>query len=421
MERIDYKTLPSLPGIYLFKQNDTILYVGKAKCLKKRVTSYFQKKGTDWKIDMLLQEHTHIEHIVTHSESDALLLEAQLIRDNKPKFNVLLKNGQPFLYIMVSSKPLPTLELVRNKKDKGIYFGPFLHKIPARSVYNYVIRVFKLWLCKSSITQGCLDYHLGRCAGNCLKENFDKEGYLFRLELVQQLLKGNYKQSLKALETQIKELNKKLEFEKAQHLHQYVQHLEIIFDTLQAKFSEKKYRREIVDRTVPSVIHNYEQVSQQLQQLFNLPRKPRTIDCFDISHFQSSYIVGSCIRFTNGKPDKNMFRRFRVRTLQKQNDYAALQEIVSRRYKHVSEIPDLVLIDGGKGQLNAVKDIASTTCISLAKREERIFSANLQEGIVLDVKTDLGKLLIALRDYAHHFAVSYHRNRRHNALEKEQL
>lgn len=152
----------------------------------------------------------------------------------------------------------------------------------------------------------------------------------------------------------------------------------------------------------------------ELQKLLKLDQLPYTIDCFDISHFQSNELVGSCVRFTHGLPDKNNFRRFKIKTLTTQNDYAALQEIVARRYKDPRDIPDLVVIDGGKGQLSAVQQIIPTaSCIALAKREERIFGTMIpHDGIVLDPHSEHGKLLIALRDYAHHFAINYHRLRR---------
>lgn len=409
MER---KNLPALPGVYLFKKDTEILYVGKAKVLSKRVQSYFQKRGADWKIDSLLKEHTHIEHIITHTETEALLLEAQLIRDNKPKFNVLLKSGQPFLYLLFTQQEeLPKLTLVRNKKTKGTYFGPFLQKGQARSAYAYIMRTFRLETCKNKITRGCLKYHLGLCAGSCLS-NFDAQEYRLRMELAIDLLQGHYNESLKKLMQQIKEYTKKLEFEKAKNLHHYVHNLEIIFTTLKAKFSEKKYEREIFLVTSPLDKKVIEDpfLSIKLQQAFSLQKAPQTIDCFDISHFQSSYMVGSSIRFKNGIPDKNKFRRFKIKTLTEQNDYAALQEIVTRRYKNPEDIPDLILIDGGKGQLNAIVSLfPECQVISLAKREELIFAPHLKEPIPLSLHSDIGRLLIGMRDYAHHFAINYHK------------
>ncbi len=403
--------LPLLPGVYLFKKDNEILYVGKAKCLKKRVQSYFQKQHTDWKIDSLIKEYTHIDHIITHSEMEALLLEAQLIRDNKPSYNVLLKSGQPFLYILFTNTDPRQIVLVRNKKKKGIYFGPFLRKLQARSAYAYIMKTFKLTMCTAKIENGCLNYHLGICAGNCMS-TFDLEGYRLRIELALDLLQGHYKESLKKLTAQIKTYTQQLEFEKARTIHYYVQNLESIFETLKTKFSEKKYEREIFLTTAPidKKLIQDPHMARKIQEVLQLQKAPITIDCFDISHFQSSYMVGSSIRFKNGIPDKNNFRRFKIKTLTQQNDYAALQEIVTRRYKNPADIPDLILIDGGKGQLNAITALfPDCQVVSLAKRDELIFGPHLSEPIPITTAQEAGRLLIALRDYAHHFAITYHK------------
>lgn len=413
------KTLPSLPGVYLFKDAaNIIIYVGKAKSIKKRVSSYFQKKDDDWKIKSLLQEYATIEHIVTQSESEALLLEAQLVRDHQPKFNVLLKSGQPFVYLLFTNpkKVLPTLEIVRNKNKKGTYFGPFMYKKQARAVYGYLLRTFRLECCNKKIKSGCLRYHIGMCAGSCL-ESFDIENYQFRLHLAQELLRGNYNQSLKALQEQIKQYNKQLAFEKAQQLHYFVQNLDVIFLALKDRFSEKKYARDVFIATSPVYKRTQPDVelTQEIQQFLSLEKAPILIDCFDVSHFQSNMIVGSCIRFAHGIPDKANFRHFNIKTLTTQNDYAALQEIVKRRYFDETNLPDLLVIDGGKGQLNAIKDILpNMALVSLAKREERLFCKMYPDGIILDTKSKVGSFFTALRDYAHHFAISHHRTRRKN-------
>lgn len=402
--------LPKLPGVYIFKdKNNQILYIGKAKELKKRVGSYFTAQGKDWKIDSLLDEHEKIEHIVTKNETEALLLEAQLIRDNKPKYNVLLKSGQPFIYLMASSKGIGELKIVRNKKEKGKYFGPFLQKNDAKHVYYYLIRTFKLGLCNKKIEGGCLDYHLEKCAGIC-RSNFDEIGYKERLELAVKSLEGNYDKLYKSLHKKLDSYKKNLEFEKAKHIYGVIQNYQSLITTLKTRFSEKKYNPEIVQAMSGQRPREYasKETTQFLQNMLGLDYLPETIDCFDISHFQSTYIVGSCIRFVNGIPDKRNFRRFKVKTLTEQNDYAALQEIISRRYRDEENLPDLTVIDGGKGQLNAVKNLIKAPCIALAKREETIFSQNIAGGIKLDLHSPVGKLLIALRDYTHHFAVRYH-------------
>ena len=306
------------------------------------------------------------------------------------------------------------MKLVRNKKQKGRYFGPFLSKQQARAAYNFLMRTFQLNLCNKKLQHGCLDYHIGTCPGNC-KPDFSPEEYIFRLQLAQDVLSGKDKTFITRIKNKMKEYSQELKFEKAKHIQEYLDNLHTIFDTIKLHFSARKFATDIFFVTTPHPYEQttYENTANELKTFLQLTGPVSTIDCFDISHFQSRYIVGSCVRFTNGMPDKNKFRRFSIKTLDQQNDYAALQEIVSRRYKDGNDLPDLILIDGGKGQLNAVKKIiAATMCISLAKREERLFSDAHPDGIIVNVNTDVGKLLISLRDYAHHFAISYHRLRR---------
>ncbi|HEV2601508.1 MAG TPA: GIY-YIG nuclease family protein [Candidatus Babeliales bacterium] len=409
-------TLPITPGVYLFKDpTGTILYIGKAKSIRTRVKSYFNNYYTDWKIDNLIKEHAKVDYIGTKNETEALLLEAQLIAQHKPKYNVLLKSGQPFVYILFTahtpSSP-SVIKIVRNKKLKGCYFGPFLHKNHARGVYRYLMQTFKLFLCNKTIANGCLDYHIGICAGNCMQQ-FDTQDYLFRLDLARAALKSNHDLFLENIKTKIAEYNRELVFEKSQQLNNYLENFDTIFTTIATRYSPTKYEDAINTVTTPRLQPVDSAINYQLQQFLQIDTPIKTIDCFDISHFQSSYLVGSCVRFTDGKPDKNSFRRFKIKTLSEQNDYAALQEIVTRRYKHEDDIPDLVLIDGGKGQLSAVRRIIpQARCISLAKREETIFGAQFPDGIKLDLQTDVGRLLIALRDYTHHFAITYHRKLR---------
>ena len=409
--------LPAKPGVYLFKgPQGEIIYVGKAKVLKKRVSSYFAKQGTDWKIDSLLAEFATIDFVVTGSEPEALLLEAHLIKEHQPKFNVLLKEGQPYVFIWLTDEDIPTLEIVRNKKKRGKYFGPFLQKMQARKACAYLIRTFRLRTCNKKIENGCLDYHLGFCAGSCTKK-FDREGYLFRLHLATAVLENNQREFLSRLNKQILMHNIRFEFEKSRNLNEFVQNLESIFKVINT-YSEAKLITDAVDAAAPAVHPYSELVGVELQQLLKLHKIPVTIDCFDVSHFQSSSLVGSCVRFSHGKPEKSKFRHFIIKSLTQQNDYAALQEIVARRYRNAADAPDLVVIDGGKGQLSAVVHLipAGTEVVSLAKREETIYGAHVPEGIKLSLMSEAGRLLIALRDYTHHFAINFHRKKRSNAF-----
>ncbi len=247
------KSIPKLTGVYLFKDaEDTFIYIGKAKNLHHRVNSYFQKYNTDWKIKQLIDGYADIDYILTPTETESLLLEAELVQKYKPKFNVLLKEGQPFLYILyLLLLKLPTIELVRNKKKKGTYFGPFLQKSPARKTFHFLMQTFNLKLCNKKIELGCLDYHIGNCAGNC-KPNFDLTDYCFRITLAREALKNNQDGFIQNIKDQMKKYSTEFAFEKAQRLHEYLQNVDTIFNTLNTHFSADKFATDIFVASTPT-------------------------------------------------------------------------------------------------------------------------------------------------------------------------
>jgi len=415
MDIFSLSGVPVLPGVYFFKDDLlAVIYIGKAKSLKSRLQSYKTSAKKDWKIKALIDDHSSIEYVVTHSEIEAALLEAQLIGQYKPKYNVLLKSGQPFLYILFTDEELPKIVLSRNKEKKGLYFGPFLQKSQARNMHRFLIETFQLLHCNKKIENGCLDYHLGRCIGSCLT-NFNTKDYLLRFEFAKKVMQKKQKSFLSAVESAIVEYNNQQQYEKSQQLYKYKQDIQIIFDTLHMKYSDDKYFTEFfkVANPAPQLLEQYQKANSELQKIVGITKTITSIDCFDISHFQGHHIVGSCIRYVNGEPDKNSFRKFNIKTLDNQDDYAALQEVVKRRYRDKKNLPDLILIDGGKGQLSSVKKVLTgTPIISLAKREERVFSEIYPQGFVLDLHSSIGKLLTSLRDYAHHFAINHQRSKR---------
>lgn len=399
------KNITKSAGVYLFKNfNNDIIYIGKAKNIAKRIASYFNHQE-DLKIELILQEATKIDTIPTQSETEALYLEAHLIKMYQPKFNILLKDGSPFIYIYFSQEKIPKISIATTKKKRGTYIGPFLNKKQARSVYNFLITTFQLKLCKTKIEQGCLEYHIGQCAGNC-KSDFDQDFYKVRLLLALNVLQKNIKKVTKVLDEQIQEASEKLLFEKAQKLHRYKKDTELISDTIQ-KLSSMPSKQ-----TTKTPEHNLH-LLMKIKQRLKLKHIPYVIDCFDISHMQGHNIVGACIRYVHGMAEKKSFRHFQVKSLTEQNDYAALQEIVQRRYKDPSHVPNLIIVDGGKGQINAIKPfIGNAELVGLAKREETIISSNLQNFIKLDPRKQEDALLLQIRDYTHHFAISYHRKKR---------
>jgi excinuclease ABC subunit C len=418
MQKTVQKIIPTLPGVYLFKNAQReIVYIGKAKSLRHRVNSYFQAHNKDWKVEEIRAVYADLDFIITKNETEAMLLEAELIQQYQPVLNTMFKTGQPFVYILFTStqSALPTMLIVRNKKRKGAYFGPFLHKGQARRVHQFLMHTFQLNACNKKLENGCLDYHIGNCPGTC-KTDFDRHEYLFRLELAKDVLRHQDKAFIEKIQQQIVRYNKEHAFEKSKRLAQYLDNFNIIFETIRTKYAPEKFTADIMIATTNRNPLSSTS-SSELSTLLGTQSPIITIDCFDISHFQSQSMVGSCVRFTNGKPDKDKFRRFKIKTLTQQNDYAALQEIVTRRYKDSNDIPDLILIDGGKGQLSAAQAVLPQAhIVSLAKKEERLFGTHIKDGIPLDVKTASGKLLIELRDYTHHFAISYHRLRQRKEI-----
>ncbi len=504
------RALPHTPGVYIFKDAaGTIMYIGKAKDLRNRCTSYISPEPFDHKGQTIASTAITLEFIETSTESAALVLEAELVQHNRPHLNVLLKDGQPFLYFVITAETLPRFLVTRTKKYKGIYFGPFIEKRPIRSLHEFLTKTFRLSICGKKIANGCLQFHMGICSGSCTS-NFDKNNYKNRLALVKKLLSSGSTTLFKELDRQIEQHNEKMEFEISQKLANYKQNIAHFFehkaattdiqDTITQRTSrhiwvatpqkitvlkENHMRftilysfitdaQEPLDtylttyyqqypspatiltnqelenaellasflserwnlQTEPTVNSNIaghnehivklaelevaeknlpaQDISKDLQKFLGLPSMPRVIDCFDISHTQGNNIVGASVRFVDGAADKSGCRKFIIQSLTNQNDYAALQEVASRRYHSIEELPDLLLIDGGKGQLNAVLAVVldHIECASIAKREERIFSPRLPpEGKLLSQKSKAGKTLIALRDYAHHFAISFHRSR----------
>ena len=400
------KKITKKSGVYLFKNQDgQIIYIGKAKNIALRIASYFNNVD-DFKNGLILHEATNLETIPTNSEEEALYLEADLIKKYQPKYNQLLKDGNPFIYLFFSDEKIPTLSVVRVKEQnkKGYYVGPFLSKKAARAVFNFLMTTFQLKLCKKKIENGCLQFHIGVCAGFC-SVNFDLDFYKFRLELAKLVTSKEPELAIKSIDNQIKEASRNLNFEKAKHLLDYKQNFEKFMYTLE-KLSDMPSKQQNPDqlKNMPLLL--------SLQKRLHLNHVPYVIDCFDISHMQGKAIVGSCIRYVNAQPEPKSFRRFKVESLVDQNDYAALQEIVQRRYKTGTNYPNLVIVDGGKGQINAIKPFVGTAeLVGLAKKEETVISSNFSHFIQLDHMRLEDALILQIRDKTHQFAVSYHRKK----------
>jgi excinuclease ABC subunit C len=531
------KTFPNQPGIYkYFDEKSEMLYVGKAKHLRKRISSYFTKTFTGYKTHELVRRIHRIEFTIVDSEQDAFLLENALIKQFQPKFNINLKDDKSYPFIVIKNEPFPRVFLTRTKiSDGSQYLGPFTSVARVRELLDFIkqniqLRTCKLNLTDSNIQKGkfkvCLEYHLGNCKGPC--ENLQSaEDYSRALSQLKNLMKGNLFPVIQHFKQEMQQHVEKMDFEKAEFIRKKVEHLQnyqsrskvvnehvgnvdvfsILKDgdcayvnylmvssgtivitktiTLEQKLNETpeevllfsiaqlritfnseakeiivpfeiKYPEQDIIVTVPkagdkkkllelsekNVNYFKEELNrkkmlqlegktdtekkialQQLQKDLHLPVTPVHIECFDNSNFQGSYPVSAMVCFKNGIPDKNNYRRFNVKTVEGINDFATMKEVVFRRYKRLAlenqPLPQLVIIDGGKGQLNAAIESINelglqgkTSVIGVAKNEEEIFFPGDGQSIKLPWDSESLKLIRRIRDEVHRFGINFHRNQR---------
>ncbi|MFZ1783600.1 MAG: excinuclease ABC subunit UvrC [Ferruginibacter sp.] len=529
-------TIPTLPGIYKYYDTaDELLYVGKAKHLRKRVSSYFSKTFTTYKTHELVQRIHRIEFTIVNNEQDAFLLENTLIKEFQPRFNISLKDGKTYPYIVIKNEPFPRVFFTRRKiKDGSQYLGPYTSVEKVRELLDFVKQTILLRTCKLNLSDNnikkkkfkvCLEYHLGNCKGPCeglqTEENYDAE-----LQQLVNILKGNISPALQHFKIEMQDHVKKMEFEKAARYKSKIEHLKtyqarsavvntrmgtvdvfsILEDgeiayvnylainagtivqtktiTLEKKMEEtaaevlafaaaqmrdsfastaseiivpfaidfpqdvritipkagdkKKlldlseknvnyFREELKKRKMLNLSEKTssekQQVLQQLQIDLQLPAMPLHIECFDNSNLQGSYPVSAVVVFKNGSPSKAEYRRFKIKTVTGINDFASMTEVVYRRYKRLLDekqpLPQLIVIDGGKGQLSAAMLSVSklrlpgtTTVVGLAKNEEEIFFPGDTESVKLPWDSESLKLIRRIRDEVHSYGITYHRNLR---------
>jgi excinuclease ABC subunit C len=506
---IDLKQIPTNPGCYLFKnKKDKIIYIGKAKNLKKRVSNYFQKKDHDPKTRQLVTNIASVEFFITDNEIESLLLENNLIKKHKPKYNINLKDSKRYAYIKLTSEEFPRLLLARERKEKAKYFGPFISGAKRDHVLQTLRRTFKIRTCNKLPKKECLRYSLGLCSAPCIKK-ISKANYSEDIHSAEMVLRGKTNNLNKILFDKMKNSSSKLNFERAMEYKKQLESLkylkekqimerqknydedlidyiikdDIVFLTLfnskkgilenkqdfefditkdileqfiKMYYSDNKIPKEIiiphkidpsikeylgeikkqkVILTVPKTgekkkllnliktnielnISGKEKRIEDLKNVLNLNETPNIIECFDISHLSGTKTVASMVQFKNGKANKSNYRKFRIRETHGIDDYGSLKEVVRRRYtgliKNKLPMPDLIIIDGGKGQLSScIEELEilkiTTPIISIAKREEEIFTPNNPESIILDSKQPAINLVKEIRDEAHRFAINYNR------------
>ncbi len=538
--QLQIQSLPDNPGVYqYYDKEDKILYVGKAKNLKKRVASYFNKIHDTAKTNVLVKKIVTIKHIVVPTESDALLLENNLIKTLQPRYNVLLRDDKTYPWICIKKEPFsrifPTRKMV---KDGSEYFGPYTSFKTVGVILDLIKELYPLRTCNSDLTQNniennkfkvCLEYHIGNCKGAC-EGHESLENYQIQINAIREILKGNFKESMKDFKRVMTDLAANMHFEEAQKIKEKIEILDnyqsrstiinpkitnidvfsIVSDEgaafvnflqishgsiirshtmeikkkldetdqelLELAIIELRERFQLLSRelivpfevelgdpvisglkiTIPQLgdkkqildlsIRNakffrIEQLKQlqivdperhvnrimaQMQKDLRLNVEPRHIECFDNSNIQGTNPVAACVVFKDGKPSKKDYRHFNIKTVEGPNDFASMEEVVYRRYKRLLDenqpLPNLIIIDGGKGQLSSALKImdeldlrGKIAIIGIAKRLEELFYPGDSVPLYLDKKSETLKVIQQLRNEAHRFGITFHRDKRSKA------
>ena len=539
------KTLPEEPGIYkYFDDRGTIIYIGKAKNLRKRVSSYFTKEPENRKTAMLIRNIAEIKHMVVDSEEDALLLENNFIKKYQPRYNIRLKDDKTYPWICIKNERFPRVFKTRNViRDGSTYFGPYTSWLTVSTFLELFKKLYKLRTCNYNLSEEnvaarkyklCLEYHIGNCKGPC-EDHVTADDYNFGVEQIRDILKGNITGVLKHLKQLMGEYARNYRFEDAHLLKEkitilekyqsrstvvnstitdvdvytidsdeniaIINYLKIIRGAIVQTFTmELKKRLDETDQellllgmveirqkihsnareillpfkiesflngikfTVPvkgdkkklielshrnAKYYRLDLIKQQvlkkseklpaplrilegLQKDLQLKEFPQQIECFDNSNFQGSNPVAACVVFIDGKPAKREYRHYNIKTVEGPNDFASMEEIVGRRYKRQLEenqpLPQLIVIDGGKGQLSAAVQALEKlnlrgriSIIGIAKRLEEIYFPDDQIPVYLDKKSESLRLIQQLRDEAHRFGITFHRQKRSGSFIKNEL
>ncbi len=534
--------LPDKPGVYQFVDNsDNVLYVGKAKNLRKRVTSYFSKNQSGKTVVLLRKAHD-IRHIVVENESDALLLENNLIKKHQPRYNVLLKDDKTFPWICIKKEPYPRVFSTRHMiRDGSIYFGPYTSALMVRTLIALIRQLYKLRTCTLNLTQPniaagkfrvCLEYHMGNCKGPCVGYQ-SEEDYDEGVQQIKEILKGNISTVIDHLKDLMERYAIELKFEEAQLIKEkidilskfrsrsaivsntiknvdvfgftiesdiaYVNYLKVVQGAIVQAFTiELKMRLEeekesilafamtelrqrfssdspeVILPFMPDILYDklkytvpkagdklkllelaernaiYYKLEQKKKRMEHKPQQrtgknleklkndlhmaqiPVHIECFDNSNIMGKIPVAACVVFRNGRPSKKEYRHFNIKTVTGPDDFLSMEEIVFRRYKRVTEekqdIPQLVIIDGGKGQLSsAMKSLSKLglrekiTVIGIAKKLEEIYFPGDSVPIYLDKNSISLKIIQHLRNEAHRFGIGFHRGKRSSEMVRSDL
>ncbi len=405
--------LPAKCGVYLMKdKREKILYIGKAVSLKERVRSYFQSsRYFSPKIRAMVSQISDIEYILTDSEVEALILECNLIKKYRPYYNISLKDDKSYPYIEITlGEDFPSIFLTRTlKKDGSRYFGPYTNVKAVKQTLKLIHRLFPVRSCRKKLVKfdrPCLSYHLKECLGPC-SGKVKKEDYLKVINEIILFLNGRGEQLVKTLRRKMEGFSHKLKFEEAARIKNQISALEKVMETKEnASFSKEGFKGK------NSV--------KELQNYLAFKTLPLLIEAFDVSNIKGKEAVGAVVVFKNGEPAKEKYRKFRIKSVVGIDDYKMIEEVIKRHYQKVLKeegiLPDLILVDGGKGQLSSALKVLKELDISekvsvlgLAKKWEEIFLPQRSEPIILPPDSSALHLLQHIRDEAHRFAHRYHR------------
>jgi excinuclease ABC subunit C len=531
--KLQISTLPNAPGVYqYYDKEEKLLYVGKAKNLKKRVASYFNKQHDNARTRLLVKRIHSVRHIVVATETDALLLENNLIKKYQPKYNVMLKDDKTYPWLCIKKERFPRVFSTRKLiRDGSEYYGPYTSMRTVHTLLDLIKGLYPLRNCnydlsEEKITAGkykvCLEYHLGNCVGPC-EAKFSEAAYNDNIEAIRNIIKGNFKESLHRFKKQMKHYAQALHFEDAQRIKEkidilenyqakstvvnpkinnvdvfsivsdesyaYVNFLQISFGsiirshTLEIRKKLDETDLQLLELAVVELRQRFQSICKQIYVPFRieteagikvhipktgdkkkilelstrnakyyrmerfkqakivdpdrhakrimaqmkkdlrLSEEPRHIECFDNSNIQGSNPVAACVVFKNGKPSKKDYRKFNIKTVVGPDDYASMEEVVYRRYKRLKEeeqpLPQLIIVDGGKGQLSsALKSLdklelrGKIAIVGIAKRLEELFYPGDPIPLYLDKKSETLKIIQQLRNEAHRFGISFHRDKR---------
>ena len=544
------KLLPSLPGCYIYYNKDNeIIYVGKAKILKRRVMSYFNKKHHDSvKVQVLVSQIERLEYIITNTEVEALILESHLIKKHKPRYNILLKDDKKYPYFLITDEDFPRIQVVRKKNmnpEKGRYDGPYTDVRAMYSTLDFLKKIFPLKQCKNPKFKDrpCLYYHIGRCMAPC-QNMVSSEDYKALVRQAELFLSGKQSELMEQLKAQMEKFAAAEQFEKAARLRDSYMDLKKTLEKQKVVYENTKLNEDIIsllaedgifaivilmvregrlidkkdfvyevededrteffatffkeyyntltlgypdkivsnelekvgekelyeewleilakkkvkisygksaqgkelqmlaDKNAKVVLDNaklkkmskirddFNEIGSYLAEKLQLKNFPHRIECYDISHIQGTNTVASMITFINGQSKKSEYKRFKIRTTEgKPDDFLSMKEVLTRRLKHLGDKnwdkPDLMIIDGGKGQLSSVMQIieelgvTGIDVVSLAKKHEEVFLPKQSNPVILPQNSSALFLFQRIRDEAHRFAITYHRNLRSKAMVKK--